>query len=74
MVIREKSFQMYPHLSMFLDELESLDESECLVHAAAHGKIIDGHLPHHTLRVNNKQACITTLQHYTITIITPLHR
>ena len=27
MVIREESFQMYPHLSMFLDELESLDEA-----------------------------------------------
>ena len=56
MVIREKSFPMYPHLSMFLDELESLDESERLVYAAAHGEVIDGHLPHNTLRVDNEQS------------------
>ena len=44
------------HLSVLLHELEGLDESQRLVHAAAHGEVIDGHLPDHALGVNNEQA------------------
>ena len=49
------------HLSVFLHKLECLDESQRLVHAAAHGEVIDGHLPHHALGVNNEQACTVCL-------------
>ena len=42
---------------MFLHKLEGLDEPQRLVYAATHGEIIDGHLPHHSLGVNNEQAC-----------------
>ena len=45
-----------PHLPVLLHKLEGLDESEGLVHAPAHGEVIDGHLPHHTLGVDDEEA------------------
>ena len=61
-LIKRGQYFSISHLSVFLHELGSLDEPQRLVHATAHREIIDGHLPHYTLGVNNEQAC-TPLHH-----------
>lgn len=41
--------------SVFVGELEGLDQAQRLVHRAAHGQVVDGDLPQDALVVNHKQ-------------------
>lgn len=41
--------------SIFVSELEGLDQAQCFVYRAAHGQVIDGDLPQDTLVVDHKQ-------------------
>lgn len=41
--------------SIFVSELEGLDQAQCFVYRAAHGQVIDGDLPQDALVVDHKQ-------------------
>jgi hypothetical protein len=44
-----------PTFSMLVGELESLDQTQGLVYRATYGQVVDSHLPHYALGVDDKQ-------------------
>jgi hypothetical protein len=44
-----------PTFSMLISELESLDQTQRLVYRATHRQVVDSHLSHYALGVDDKQ-------------------
>lgn len=43
------------HLAVFVGVLEGLHEAQCLIHATAHGQIVDGHLSEILLVIDDEE-------------------
>lgn len=44
------------HLTVGLHKLECFHQAKGLLYAPAHRQVIDAHVPHHTVRVDDEQA------------------